>query len=320
MIAGKWSVAALLTALLVAPPATALADPSNPVAATPGDAAPSQSAPAAEASGAADATDPASDYLDHWFDRVAAAQASQPHWMTPIVTVTPRLEQEFRYDDGFQQAGNGSDLDNYGMGKGLELIPTTTNEVIFGVPPYETRSGKKAAAGFGDTPVFLVKQRFLSADEQSGNYIVTGFLGVQAPTGVKAFTNDAWVITPTLAAGKGWGDFDIQATTGVALPTSHVSVIGDSLITNVALQYHFAQYFWPQFEFNDTYWFNGERRGKDQLFLTPGIVFGRFPIQGRLKLIVGAGYQFAVSPKLTLVPALTPMYDHQVILTTRLAF
>ncbi|HEX2943327.1 MAG TPA: hypothetical protein VHO91_19900, partial [Rhodopila sp.] len=34
------------------------------------------------------------DYFAHWFDRVRVAQASQPHWMTPLVTVTPRLEQE----------------------------------------------------------------------------------------------------------------------------------------------------------------------------------------------------------------------------------
>src|SRR5438105_12027642 len=30
-----------------------------------------------------------------------AAKESQPHWMTPVVTVTPRLEQEFRYDQRF---------------------------------------------------------------------------------------------------------------------------------------------------------------------------------------------------------------------------
>src|SRR5438477_5012549 len=30
-----------------------------------------------------------------------AAKESQPHWMTPVVTVTPRLEQEFRYDQFF---------------------------------------------------------------------------------------------------------------------------------------------------------------------------------------------------------------------------
>jgi hypothetical protein len=40
--------------------------------------------------------DPIADYFAHWFDRVDAAQASQPHWMTPITTVTPRLEEEYR--------------------------------------------------------------------------------------------------------------------------------------------------------------------------------------------------------------------------------
>ena len=31
-----------------------------------------------------------------WLDMVSASQAAQPSWMTPLVTVTPRLEQEFR--------------------------------------------------------------------------------------------------------------------------------------------------------------------------------------------------------------------------------
>jgi hypothetical protein len=28
-----------------------------------------------------------------WLDMVSASQAAQPNWMTPLVTVTPRLEQ-----------------------------------------------------------------------------------------------------------------------------------------------------------------------------------------------------------------------------------
>src|SRR5438094_10670480 len=39
----------------------------------------------------------ASSDQDGWFARVARAQATQPHWITPVV-VTPRLEEEFRYD------------------------------------------------------------------------------------------------------------------------------------------------------------------------------------------------------------------------------
>lgn len=72
---------------------------------------------------------PITDYFAAWFDRVDAAQASQPHWMTPITTVTPRLEEEFRYDQFQQFLGNGAEVNNYFGGKGLELIPTTSNEI-----------------------------------------------------------------------------------------------------------------------------------------------------------------------------------------------
>ena len=35
-------------------------------------------------------------WLDNWFATSDAAKEAQPHWMTPVVTVTPRLEQEIR--------------------------------------------------------------------------------------------------------------------------------------------------------------------------------------------------------------------------------
>lgn len=260
------------------------------------------------------------DYFLHWFDRVHEAQATQPHWMTPIATVTPRLEEEIRYDQYFEQLGNGAQVTTFDSGKGLELIPTTTNEVLINAAPYEQRSLKSPASGWGDWNFLTIKQRIISAPEDKGNYIVTAFLGVQAPIGAPAFTNKAWVITPTLAGGKGWGDFDIQATMGVPIPTEYESTIGTSLVTNVTLQYHFLEYFWPELEFNDTYWFDGERAGLNQLFITPGIVFGRFELVGQLKGIIGVGYQFAVSPELRMEPALTPTYDHAWLLTSRIAF
>ena len=59
--------------------------------------------------------------IGSWLDMVSATQAAQPSWMTPLVTVTPRLEQEFRFDFYSQQNapatspnGNGQHLDNYG--------------------------------------------------------------------------------------------------------------------------------------------------------------------------------------------------------------
>src|SRR5207245_86814 len=49
-----------------------------------------------------------------WFARVARAQAAQPHWITPVVTVTPRLEEEFRYDISEQTQLNGARTEIYG--------------------------------------------------------------------------------------------------------------------------------------------------------------------------------------------------------------
>lgn len=260
-------------------------------------------------------------YLADWFNRVDRAQASQPHWMTPLVTVTPRLEEEVRYDQYYEHLGNGATVQTFGSGKGLELIPTTTNEILINPPPFVQKTNvAHGVSGWGDDPFLVVKQRLLSANEQDGNYIVTAFLGVQAPTGDAAFSSNAWTFTPTLAAGKGWGDFDVQATIGVPVPVEHEKTIGTSVVGNLALQYHFATYFWPELEANYTWWADGLRGGKNQLFLTPGIIFGRFQIGERAKLIFGGGYQFAVTPKLTREPVITPVYDHAYIFTARLAF
>jgi hypothetical protein len=261
-----------------------------------------------------------SEYFAHWYDRVDEARASQPNWITPLATVTPRLEESFRFDFLNQQLGDGATVNNYDGGKGLELIPTTSTEVRINLPPYLTRTGKDPASGFNDWPFLTIKQRFISANAENGAYIVTGVIGVQAPTGIAKFTNDAWVITPTLAAGKGWGPFDIQATVGVPIPLEHESTIGTSLVSNTTFQYHLGEVFWPEFEVNLTHWYDGHRAGKTQVFLTPGIVFGRFPISNRVKLIFGVGYQFAVSPTLTLKPVLTPVYNHALIAAARVAF
>ncbi len=61
----------------------------------------------------------------NWLKSVSAIQAEQPHWATPVVTVTPRLEQEFRYDQFWQYGTKGHELNSYGGGKGLEFVLTT---------------------------------------------------------------------------------------------------------------------------------------------------------------------------------------------------
>jgi hypothetical protein len=261
-----------------------------------------------------------SPFFANWTDRVRQAQASQPHWISPLVTVTPMLIQQVRYDQYWEHTGTGANVDTYFSGQGLELIPTTDNEVLLKPPSYIQRTVKSPATGWSDDPFLTIKQRLLSANEQDGNYIVTAYFGATAPTGSPAFTNDTWILTPTLGAGKGWGDFDVQATIGAPVPLAHQNIVGTAIVTNVALQYHISQYLWPEFEFNNTYWANGLRGGKNQLFLTPGIVFGRFVVHDRNTLTLGTGYQFAVSPPLTKKPVLTPTYNHAWILSARLTF
>lgn len=284
-------------------------------------------------------TNPLADYFLHWFDRSEAAKASQPHWMTPITTVTPRLEQEFRYDQFQQFTQSGAQIDNYFGGKGLELIPTETNEVLINVAPYDVRypenppsivkSGSTYkfsnpvtyASGFGDWNAVTIKHRILSANEENGNYILTAFLGFQAPTGVHAFTNrPAWLVTPTISGGMGWGDFDFQATLGYSMSTDNTNHLGNTLLTSVTLQYHFWEYFWPEFAFNDTQWTSGVRAGRNQLLVGPGIMFGRFTLYENVKLNFGIAYQDAIVPDHHITSPLTPLYNHAWILSARLTF
>ena len=122
--------------------------------------------------------------VESWLDMVSATQAAQPNWMTPLVTVTPRLEQELRADfydqqNGTGSQGNGQRIVNYGGPGGfrVEFIPAWNVEVIVAVPPYETATGPKGAAqGWGDWPAFLVKYRIASGNAENGDYIVTAFL------------------------------------------------------------------------------------------------------------------------------------------------
>ncbi len=253
----------------------------------------------------------AQNWINDYFDRVATNQAEQPHWMTPIATITPRLEQEIRYDIFWQQQAAGYYAENYDGGKGLELIPANNIEVLVNLPPYLVHNNPKQVNGWGDES-FLVKYRMLSKNEEQGNYILTAFLGWSLPTGTYRNGLPHAALTPTLAGGKGWGNFDIQATAGIALPTGESWLIGQPVTWNVTGQYHLLQILWPEVEMNYTYFHQGPFDGKTQVFMTPGILFGRVPIWKRIKFVIGGGAQIAVTHFHT--------YNHGWILSTRMPF
>src|SRR3984893_4274078 len=286
-----------------------------------GEAKPSVIAEAAPDPANSDATSPVETYFANWFARVDQARESQPHWLPPLMTLSPLITELLRQDAYYQWMGNGARLLNLGAGKGLFLVPTKTNEVDIGLPTDQERYGAQPAAGLADWQFLLVKQRLFSANAQEGNYVVTAALAAQAPIGAAPLTNNAFVIAPTLAAGKGFGNLNIQAATSLVIPTAHEDTIGTTWRTNVTFQYQLGQIFWPEFEVNWAHWLDGSQRGGlDEVFLTVGALFGPFPIGGRMAIVVGGGFQFAVAPSQRLTPALTPEYQNNIIFSGRIVF
>ena len=263
-------------------------------------------------------------YFADWSERVKATQADQPSWAAPLNTVTPLLKEFVQYSQAFQTLPNGANTYIYNGGTpgvGIHLIPDYYNEVFIGTPTQEVRTGKQPASGLIDMPFLLVKTRLASANEENGDYVVTAYLSGQAPVGVKPFTANAYYLTPTIGGGKGWGDFNIQATIGTPWPLSNLDKLGGQLATNINFQYHLFEYLWPEIGLNDTYWFNGPRRGLNQLFLSPDVIIGPYPIPGTsLKASLLVGYQIALTPHPELLNPLTPLYNHSWQFAARLFF
>ena len=244
------------------------------------------------------------DYFRNWFPRVTKTQAEQPHWITPLFTTTPRLEEEVRADITWTPASDGDNL-NYFGGKGLELIPTEHTEIILGLPPYEVPVA--GPDGFANIPLTL-KYRLAAANEERGNYIVTAFLAGSIPYG--RFATPYPTITPTIAFGKGYRNFDFQSTLGWTIPTGGRQKTGTPVAYNTAFQYRLLRKLWPEVEVNATFWPNGTLSGDKQVFLSPGLVAGRFHILRRLGLSVGGGRTdrgHALPPVQSCVDAFRPL-------------
>ena len=260
--------------------------------------------------------------VERYQARVSATQAEQPHWVTPLVTVTPRLEQEIRTDFVHQYNPKRFAIWNYGNSKGLELIPERHTEIIVNVPPFFSRSNG-ASDGFGDIS-FLAKERIYSCNEEHGNAIVTAFLAGSIPTGKNGNGSCCAVVTPTIAVGKGFGHFAFTSTLGGTLSVTNAEGLGHTITWNNVAQYRIAKsgaarFFWPEVELNSSFFKGGSTNGDTAVFATPGLIVGRIPLSRdvngkpeRLGLTFGLGQQIAVShyhPN-----------NHSTVITLRLPF
>ena len=225
--------------------------------------------------------------------------------------VTPRLEQEFRTDFVRQLVAGGHQVWVYDNGKGLELIPARHIEMLFNLPPYQQHDAPSTQDGLGDVS-FLMKYRIFAANEKSGNYILTAYIGGSVPTGTYKNGAASAQVLPSIGGGKGWKNFDLESTLGGTLPVDSTQTVGRSVIWNTVAQYRTHKFFWPELESNATYFYGGPNDGKRQNFLTPGLMLGRFPLHNRIGATFGAGMQIATSHD--------PLYNHALILTGRIPF
>jgi len=265
---------------------------------------------------------PDGSFIDRYQARVTETQNEQPHWVTPLVTVTPRLEQELRTDFLHQYNSKGFVIWNYDNSKGLEFIPARRIEILINVPPWFNRSNGEAD-GWGDLS-FNSKFRIFARNEEHGNAIITAFFAASVPTGENGNGSCCAIVTPTLAVGKGFGRLDLVSTAGGSLPITNSKGLGHTITWNNTIQYRLAstglgRYVWPEWEFNSSFYEGGPNDGKVTTFGTPGIVFGRVALThnsdgkpGRLGLTFGAGEQIALTHFHT--------YNHATVLTLRMPF
>jgi hypothetical protein len=250
-------------------------------------------------------------FFRSWLHMAAETQTKQPDWLSPLATTSGRLKQELRYDIWDQPSSPGNRTYQFGGGKGLEFITSPRIQILAGIPSYTLHSPNGPAGGFGDLPLML-KFRIVSAGRGEGNYLLTFILGAMAPTGSRRYGAGDAVLTPTLAFGKGWGRFDVQSTFGANLPTGHTAKLGRQFQWNTAFQYQAARKLWPELEVNSTFYKTGPNAGDKQVFLTPGLGFGRVRLRRGLRFSSAAGLQIAVTKFHT--------YDHRWMFSERISF
>jgi hypothetical protein len=259
---------------------------------------------------------PAQDnFFSSWEQRTSRTQAKQPAWPPPLITGYVGLIQVDRADFFRQIASNHTQTWNIDGSKGLCLIPFANTEIDTDLPPYLFHSVPTVLNGAGDMS-FLLKYRFLAGNAQHGSYVLSSFLSATIPTGsYKNGSTDA-AVTPNIGVGKGIRWLDVQSTLGASLPVEDTAKLGRSILWNTAIQAHVAKYFWPEVEFNSTFFKGGPNDGKSQVFATPGLLATRKlkPEDGRSRLAIcaGAGMQIATSS--------FHSYNHEVAITTRFLF
>jgi len=256
-----------------------------------------------------------SHFFTSWEDRVRTTSAQQPSWAVPVFTPSSGLVQLLRTDEIRQYTPTHTTTWNYGGSKGFSLIPWYKTEIDVNPPPYIQHNNPKVADGAGDLS-FLLKYRVFTANEKKGSYSVSAAIAATAPTGSYKNGSIDGTLSPTVYIGKGFGPFDVQTAAAKSLPTGHTSTLGRPVSWNSVVQEKVCKLFWPEIEFNSTFFQGGPNNGKMQAFISPGLMISKIKLlpapKNRLALVFGAGEQIAVTHY--------HAYNHELAFTTRIVF
>ena len=253
-------------------------------------------------------------FFKAWEDRVRATSARQPAWPVPVVSPSAVIVQLARTDFVHQYTSTHTETWNYGNGKGVNFIPFARTEFDINLPAYIQHNTPKVKDGAGDFSV-VAKYRMFARGE-GGNYSTAVQMAFSVPTGSYKNGTAVSTITPTVIGGKGFGKLAVQSAIGGILPTSSVQTIGRTILWNSVAQYKVGKYLWPELEANASYYHGGPNDGRNQVFLTPGVIVSKIKLRqdpkDRLGLVLGGGMQIATSHYHS--------YNHSLVLTGRLTF
>jgi hypothetical protein len=254
-------------------------------------------------------------FFSAWENRVRATLSRQPSFPIPVIAPSSQMVQLFRFDFLHEYAPARATTWIYDNGKGLNLIPFANTEIDINIPTYVQHNNPKVVDGAGDFST-VIKFRPFASNDQHRDYSLGGQVAVSVPTG--SYKNGTLVstVTPTVMGGKGFGPFAIQSTIGAILPKSDASTIGRTITWNTTAQYRVGKIFWPELEANSNYYHEGPNNGKNQTFVSPGVMVSKINFRhtpgNRLALIFGAGFQVATST--------FHSYNHALVFTSRFAF
>ena len=254
--------------------------------------------------------------FDRWHRMTEESRKRQPPWVSPLVSITPALIQQVRYDLYDQTKSNGNKSWDFGNGKGIDFLASPTTQVTIGLPQYLYSPNGSGLTGLRGENLAL-KERILSSPENEGSYVLSVYLGALTPTGTLPARepSDHWVWTPMILFGKGWGPFDVLINVGTQYADGDNRNLSSAIVYNLALQYHLGL-LCPSVELSSgptvTRFLDV---GTSGLFVTPELLFGPFPAGNGLALQGCLGYQIALNSVSVL-----EQYANALILSFRMLF